>query len=117
MSKFKFMKRGFNKKCPQCAGSPIFSKYITTYKKCKNCGLKLSDYKSDDGPAYITIFIVGHILIPMILLVEKYFRPPLINQMIIWSFLTVLISLWLLPRIKGAFIGIQIFLGDKSGKT
>ena len=60
------MKRGFNKICPQCAGSPIFKKYIKTYNKCKKCGLKLSDYKSDDGPAYITIFIVGHILIPII---------------------------------------------------
>jgi uncharacterized protein (DUF983 family) len=117
MSKLEFMKRGFNKKCPKCAKSPIFIKYIKTYNKCKNCGLKLSDYKSDDGPAYVTIFIVGHILIPTILLVEKFFSPSLIIQMIFWPLLTILTSLWLLPRVKGAFIGIQIILGDKSGKT
>ena len=56
MKKLILMKRGFNKICPQCAGSPIFKKYIKTYKKCKKCGLKLSDYKSDDGPAYIYNF-------------------------------------------------------------
>ena len=42
------MKRGFNKICPQCAGSPIFKKYIKTYNKCKKCGLKLSDYKDKE---------------------------------------------------------------------
>ena len=113
MKKLILMKRGFNKICPQCAGSPIFKKYIKTYNKCKKCGLKLSDYKSDDGPAYITIFIVGHILIPIILLIEKYFSPPILSQMILWPIITIAMSLWLLPRIKGAFIGIQIFLGDK----
>ena len=117
MNKFVLIKRGFLKKCPHCGKSPIFHKYVKTFKKCKNCGIALSDYKSDDGPAYITIFIVGHILIPLILLAEKYFSPPILSQMIVWPIVTILLSLWLLPRIKGAFIGIQIFLGDKSGKT
>ncbi len=117
MKKFELIKRGFKKKCPQCGLSPIFIKYIKTYNKCSNCGIKLSSYKSDDGPAYITIFIIGHLLIPIILLIEKYFSPILLLQMIVWPILTIIASLWLLPRIKGAFIGIQIFLGDKSRKT
>ncbi len=117
MNKLMFIKRGFSKKCPHCGKSPIFIKYIKTFNKCNNCGIKLSEYKSDDGPAYITIFIIGHILIPIILLVEKNYSPSITIQMLIWPLLTILSSLWLLPRIKGAFIGLQIFLGDKSGKT
>ena len=117
MNKFELLRRGFNKKCPLCGISPIFVKYIKTFNKCENCGIKLSEYKSDDGPAYITIFLVGHILIPLILLVEKYYSPTLLLQMVFWPLLTILSSLWLLPRVKGAFIGIQIFLDDKSGKT
>ncbi len=117
MSRLKFMKRGFRKKCPHCGKTPIFIKYIKTFQKCSKCGIKLSQYKSDDGPAYITIFIVGHILIPVILLVEKHFSPSLILQMFIWPILTIIFSLWLLPRVKGAFIGMQIFLGDKASKT
>ncbi len=117
MEKFVLIKRGFLKKCPYCGRSPIFIKYIKTFKKCKSCGIALSAYKSDDGPAYVTIFIVGHILIPLILLAEKYFSPPILLQMIVWPVATILLSLCLLPRIKGAFIGIQIFLGDKSRKT
>ena len=67
-------------------------------------------YRSDDGPAYCTIFIVGHILIPAILLSEKYFSPSLTFQMIIWPIITIIFSLWLLPKIKGAFIAFQIFV-------
>ena len=117
MKKFDLISRGFNKKCPSCGISPIFIKYVKTFQKCKHCGIKLSEYKSDDGPAYITIFIVGHLLIPIILLVEKYYSPKLVIQLTMWPILTIISSLWLLPRIKGAFIGIQIFLDDKSGKT
>jgi uncharacterized protein (DUF983 family) len=117
MNKLKFIKRGFKKTCPRCGNSPIFVKYIKTYKKCSSCGIKISDYKSDDGPAYITIFIVGHVIIPTVLLIEKNFSPSLLAQMILWPLLTIILCLWLLPRVKGAFIGVQIFLDDKSGKT
>ena len=117
MDKLIFIKRGFRKKCPHCGKSPIYETYIKTFKKCKKCGILLSEYKSDDGPAYITIFVVGHILIPMILLVEKHLSPPLLFQMLSWPILTIILCLWFLPRIKGAFIGLQIFLGDKSRKT
>ena len=51
--------------------------YIKTLNNCGSCGLKFSDYKSDDGPAYCTIFLVGHLLIPLILIVEKILAPQL----------------------------------------
>ena len=70
-SKLNQLKRGFSKRCPQCGNSPIFFGYIKTFDSCKSCGIKFSNYKSDDGPAYCTIFLVGHILIPLILIVEK----------------------------------------------
>ena len=112
-SKILFIKRGLKKKCPNCGNFPIFSKYIKTFNKCKNCGINFTDYKSDDGPAYCTIFIVGHILIPLILLTEKHLSPPTILQMIIWPVLTIFLTLWLLPKIKGAFLAFQIFVNDK----
>ena len=117
MKKLEHMKRGFKKTCPSCGLTPIFVSYIKTHNKCKNCGIKFSDYKSDDGPAYITIFAVGHILIPLILLTEKHFSPSLFSQLLIWPLITVFTTLWLLPRVKGAFIGVQIILNDKARKT
>ena len=83
------------------------------HKKCFKCGINFSEYKSDDGPAYCTIFIVGHILIPLILLIEKNFSPPTTIQMIIWPFFTIILTLWLLPKVKGAFLAFQIFVKDR----
>jgi uncharacterized protein (DUF983 family) len=113
INRLKYIKRGLNKKCPKCGNFPIFTGYIKTYKSCKKCGIRFSQYKSDDGPAYCTIFLVGHILIPLILLVEKNFSPSVILQMVIWPILTIFLTLWLLPKVKGAFIAFQIFVNDK----
>jgi len=112
-SKFNQLKRGFSKKCPNCGKSPIFLTYIKTLKNCGSCGLKFSDYKSDDGPAYCTIFIVGHILIPLILLTEKNFSLSITIQMVIWPIITLVLTLWLLPKVKGAFLAFQIFVKDR----
>ena len=112
-NKLKFLRRGFAKKCPNCGLFPIFSRYVKTHKKCSKCGINFSEYKSDDGPAYCTIFLVGHFLIPLILIVEKKFSPAIFYQMILWPLLTIISCLWLLPRVKGAFIAAQIFLNDK----
>ena len=116
MNKLEHMKRGFNKRCP-CCGLTQYLEVMLKLITNVSCGIKLSDYKSDDGPAYITIFIIGHILIPIILLTEKYFSPSLYLQMFIWPLITVFSSLWLLPRLRELFIGVQIFLDDKSRKT
>ena len=103
-----------NCKCPACGEVPLYVEFLKTYKKCKSCGIKLSNYKSDDGPAYFTIFIVGHIIIPLVLLTEKNLDLSIYLQMFIWPLFTLVLSLWLLPKIKGAFIGFQISVEDKT---
>ena len=49
--KVKMLKRGFSKKCPNCGIRPLFPKYLKTFKKCNECGIDFTRYKSDDGPA------------------------------------------------------------------
>jgi uncharacterized protein (DUF983 family) len=56
---------------------------------------------------------VGHILIPLILLTEKNFSFPTVIQMVIWPIITLVLTLWLLPKVKGAFLAFQIFVKDK----
>lgn len=114
MKRGNYIKRGFKKKCPACGEVPLYIEFLKTYKKCTSCGIKLSNYKSDDGPAYLTILIVGHIIIPLVLLAEKKLSPSIYFQMFFWPLLTLVLSLWLLPKIKGAFIGFQISVDDKT---
>jgi uncharacterized protein (DUF983 family) len=54
-----------------------------------------------------TIFAVGHIVVPLVLVVERYGnQPPLWFHAVLWLPLSVLLALILLPRIKGAVIAL-----------
>tara|TARA_B100000989_G_scaffold292820_2_gene269309 strand:- start:470 stop:835 length:366 start_codon:yes stop_codon:yes gene_type:complete len=109
------LKRGFLKLCPICGKSEIFVSYIKLKPKCNKCKTKFSKYSTEDGPAYFTIFVVGHIIIPAIVLLERLDSPPPLEfQLIFWSIFSILLSIWLLPKIKGAFLAFQINVNDSS---
>jgi uncharacterized protein (DUF983 family) len=75
--------------------------------QCPSCGLVLEPYRADDAPAYFTIFAVGHIVVPLVLVFERYGnQPPLWVHALLWLPLSVLLALLLLPRIKGAVIAL-----------
>ena len=114
-SRYKLIKRGFRGRCPICGKSPLFLSYIKLRKKCKNCDTDFSCYRTDDGQAYCTIFVVGHIIIPLIVYLESSSSPPSFEfQIIFWPLLTIIFSSWLLPKMKGAFLGFQISVKDRS---
>ena len=72
------MWRGSLGKCPACGSGRLFARYLKVADKCETCGLELAGHQADDAPPYFTIFIVGHIVIPIALIVERTYQPPLI---------------------------------------
>ena len=103
--------RGLGKRCPACGKGRLFSGYLSVTPACPECGLELHHQRADDAPPYLTIFIVGHIVVPLMLLVEKLWHPDLWIHFALWLPLTLGLSLWLLPRVKGAVIGLQWAFG------
>ena len=101
------MWRGSLGKCPACGSSGLFARYLKVADKCETCGLKIAGHQADDAPPYFTIFIVGHIVIPIALIVERAYQPPLIVHAAMFSVLSVIISLISLPMVKGAVVGLQ----------
>jgi uncharacterized protein (DUF983 family) len=99
--------RGFRKVCPSCGKGRIFSSYLGIAPTCPHCKEHLHHQRADDAPPYFTIFIVGHIIVPLMLAVEKLWKPELWIHFAIWLPLTVILTLWFLPRTKGATVGIQ----------
>jgi len=102
---------GFRKRCPRCNQPGIFARYLKLRSKCTHCGTDFSRYPTDDAPPYFTILVVGHIVVPLVVLVEQFLSPPLWIQFAIWPAVTVALSLLLLPRIKGAVLGVAMALG------
>jgi uncharacterized protein (DUF983 family) len=64
-------------------------------------------HSADDAPPYFTVMIVGHIVVPLLFLVERSWHPPLWLHFATWLPLTLVLTLWLLPRVKGAIVGLQ----------
>ena len=98
--------RGWAGRCPFCGGRTLFTSYLKMTPRCSACGTGFERYRADDAPAYFVIFIVGHIIVPLVLLVEKLYEPALWVHAALWLPLCVGLSLWLLPRVKGAVIGV-----------
>jgi uncharacterized protein (DUF983 family) len=99
--------RGWKRVCPNCGSGPIFNGYLTVREACPVCSQELHHHRADDGPAYVTILIAGHLLGPLMLAAFEIFRPDPILLSLIFILFFVALALFLLPRIKGAFINLQ----------
>ncbi len=99
--------RGWRRKCPQCGSGPLLSSYLKVNDSCKVCREDLHHHRADDGPAYLTILIVGHIMAPLLLIVFETWRPEPLTLFTIFAVGCVGLSLYLLPRLKGAIVGFQ----------
>ena len=101
------MRRGWARRCPSCGSGPLLRGYLTVRESCPVCGEALHHQRADDGPAYLTILIVGHLMAPLILFVFTKFRPDPLVLASVFSVGTVALSLYLLPRLKGALVALQ----------
>ncbi len=99
--------RGWRRKCPKCGTGPLLSGYLQVRGHCPVCQEDLSHQRADDGPAYLTILLVGHLMAPMLHIVFVRFRPEPLVLVTIFAVGCVALSLYLLPRIKGAIVGYQ----------
>jgi len=100
------IKRGLKHRCPNCGEGELFSSYLKVQPECAACGHDLSQYRADDGPAYLTILLVGHLLIaPAFFFPFMWEVTPWIIVPASLSILTAVVLL-LLPRIKGGFLGL-----------
>jgi len=101
------MWRGFKRKCPNCGEGHMFQGYLKTVDHCEVCNQELSVHRADDGPAYLTILIVGHILGFAMHYMWVAFRPDPLVMAIVLTVACVGLSLYLLPRLKGMIVAIQ----------
>lgn len=101
------LRRGWQGKCPNCGAGKMLSGYLTVRHSCDACGTEFHHHRADDGPAYLTLLIVGHAMAPLLLYVFMHYRPEPIVLIALFSAFTVGLSLYLLPRIKGALVALQ----------
>ena len=106
------MLRGLRCRCPSCGKAPLFYRYLKVEPVCQTCGHDLDSHPSDDGPAYFTVLLVGHLLIVPFLILGA----PLIWKAPLWIlvpstlFVAATVTLSALPIIKGGVVGLTYAL-------
>lgn len=101
------IRSGWCGKCPNCQSGPLLTGYLTVRKSCPVCREELHHHRADDGPAYLTILIVGKLMGTLMLAVFQMWRPEPLILFSIFALGSIALSLYLLPRLKGAIVGLQ----------
>ena len=74
--------------------------------QCAACHEPFGHVRSDDAAPWLSILVVGHITLPIILLVERHTLWPLWATMTVWPVFTLGLTLAILPRAKGLLLSI-----------
>lgn len=98
---------GLRGRCPNCGEGKLFGAFLKVNDHCAECGEELHHQRADDFPAYLVILIVGHLVVPLVLVVEMEFAPPLWVHLALWLPLILGLTIGLLQPVKGAVVGFQ----------
>ena len=99
--------KGLARKCPRCGDAPLFSGYLSVRDDCEACGQEFYHHRADDMPPWMTILIVGHIVVPLMLSTATGTDWPDWVHMTLWPALVLVLSLSILPFAKGFVIALQ----------
>ncbi|KKC38301.1 hypothetical protein WH87_10405 [Devosia epidermidihirudinis] len=99
--------KGMRCRCPNCGKGKLFYKYLKVVPTCSVCGEDLTAQRADDLPPYLTIMIVGHILVFVMLDMELRGAANPWVYIAIFVPLSIIMPLVMLPSVKGFVVALQ----------
>ena len=103
--------RALRGKCPRCGDAPLFRKWLKPVDTCAQCEQDWSAQQADDFPAYIGIFVVGHLLAPIVIaMIGGYGMSATLTLAIILP-VAIALLLAMLQPVKGAVIAFLWWFG------
>ena len=103
---FSVLWRGIQKRCPKCGIGAVLTGYLKPASSCSHCGEDFSHISADDGPAWLTLLIVGHAIVPLMLVFGRDNAIPAWFSITSLTLITLFGVYFVLPRAKGAFIAL-----------
>jgi uncharacterized protein (DUF983 family) len=98
---------GLSGLCPHCGSGALFSSYLEVVKSCSHCGEELYHHRADDAPPYFTMFLIGHVVLPLALIAEHLWHPTILVHLSLWVPLAIILTVMILPNVKGAVVALQ----------
>ncbi|WP_363350721.1 DUF983 domain-containing protein [Methylocystis echinoides] len=106
--------RGASMKCPRCGEGRIFQGYLKRRDRCAHCGETFEGLDADDGPAWLTIGLVAHIVVPLLIVLERGELMPYWQEAAILVVVTIVATLLFLPISKGFFVAALWLIDRKN---
>ena len=106
-----YLLRGMLGRCPACGEGKLFRAFVKVADRCPACGEDLHHHRADDFPAYLTIFLVGHLVVPIAMYVEIVYQPSYCLHTFLWAPMVIILSIGLLQPIKGLIVALQWHMG------
>src|SRR5688572_2625319 len=68
------VRNGLRHRCPNCGEGALFSSYLKVNRDCPHCGEAVHHHRADDLPAYLSLVIVGHVVIGILMHMEMSYE-------------------------------------------
>jgi uncharacterized protein (DUF983 family) len=101
------VKRGLRLRCPSCGKGRLLAGFLKPAASCSACGEPTGQLRSDDGPAWATILIVGHLVSPAFFVFATADADTASKAFFFIAAIVIGATLLLLPRMKGLFMGLM----------
>lgn len=101
---FSALWRALGRRCPACGKGALFSSYLKQVDRCAVCDEAYGHLRADDAPPWLTILVVGHIVIPTAATVETFVDWPTWLSVSVWVSIALTLTLLVLPRAKAVFL-------------
>ena len=101
------MRRGFVSRCPKCGQGRLFETGLAVKDKCTTCGETLHHHRADDLPAYLNIFIVGHVVVALTIIIMDMEVMGMWTLVISACLLALAMAFLLMRPLKGMIVGVQ----------
>jgi uncharacterized protein (DUF983 family) len=101
------IKKGLRTRCPKCGTGSLFNGFLKVNDTCGHCGEELHHHRADDFPPYVTMVIVGHIIVFAMLHMEMAYE---VQPMVyLWTMVpaAIILSTLMMRPVKGAIVGLQ----------
>lgn len=103
--------RGLRNRCPACGEGHVLDGYLHVAPACTPCGAEFAQIRADDAPPYFTIVIMGHVLVPTLLWVDRAFELALATMTAIFVPLALVLTLLIMRPVKAATVALMYRLG------
>lgn len=100
------LRRGLLGRCPACGEAKLFARFLKPVQACPSCGEPWAERRADDFPAYLVVLALGHLMVPIVVEVNRHLDVPGPIQMIGWPLLAAVLALLLIQPAKGFVLGL-----------